>query len=403
MSTINAIVSPAPALVTTVDSTGNLVLQTAGTNAVTYDANQNATHTGYISAPNTFGFKNRLINGAMVIDQRNAGGNSTANGYTVDRFQFLGSQSNKLTWGQSLNSASVPTGFRKYLGFQTGGSAYSVTGGDYFLCTQYVEGYNFADMMWGTANAKTVTLSFWVQSSLTGTFGGALVNVSYDTSYPFSYTINSANTWEYKTITVTGSTSGNWNTTNDVGVMCRFVLGCGTSRLSSTANAWVSGGYDGPTGSTSILATASATFYITGVQLEAGKIATPFDYRPYGNELALCQRYFEMSYSIGTVPGTATTTAMSVYGGSNGTGSTTGYLGQVSVRFVVQKRATPSTTAYDGGGTSGVSTRYTLGIGNNNGQNINISDATASQFNAYSSGTSNNSGLGIQWTASAEL
>ena len=244
-------------------------------------------------SPDSSVFRNRIINGAMVIDQRNAGASVTpANDqYSVDRWNFPISQSSKFTVQQNAGSVTPPVSFGNYLGI-TSSSAYSITSTDYFLLQQKIEGFNTSDLAWGTANAVTVTLSFWVRSSLTGTFGGALNNNAGNRSYPFSYTISSANTWEQKSITIAGDTSGTWvGATNGIGLQVRFGLGVG-STLSSTANAWGAGQYFAPTGATSVVGTNGATFYITGVQLEKGSTATSFDYRPYGTELALCQRYY---------------------------------------------------------------------------------------------------------------
>ena len=240
------------------------------------------------------GFKNRLINSAMVIDQRNAGASVTS-GFPVDRWQLGLSQSSKLTSQQNAGSVTPPAGFIKYLGI-TSSSAYSVTSTDYFLVFQQIEGFNTADFAWGTASAVTVTLSFWVRSSLTGTFGGGVKNGSANRSYPFNYTVSSANTWEQKTITITGDTSGTWATDNSTGAYIVFSLGSGSTRL-GTANTWASANYDAPTGSQSVVGTNGATFYLTGVQLEKGSTATSFDYRPYGTELNLCQRYYWQSAS----------------------------------------------------------------------------------------------------------
>jgi hypothetical protein len=238
------------------------------------------------------GFRNRLINGSMVIDQRNAGASVTPNSsYTLDRWRSYNTQTSKFTVQQNAGSVTPPVRFKNYLGV-TSSSAYSVTSSDYFGMFQPIEGFNFADMDWGTANAKTVTLSFWVRSSLTGAFGGALGNAAFDRSYPFTYTISAANTWEYKTITIAGDTTGTWvGATNGVGVYVIFALGAG-STVSSTAGAWASGFFVSATGATSVVGTNGATLYITGVQLEVGSVATPFERRPYGTELALCQRYY---------------------------------------------------------------------------------------------------------------
>jgi hypothetical protein len=238
-----------------------------------------------------YSFKNRIINGGMQIDQRNAGASvtPTAGAYTVDRWGFNQTQASKASIQQNAASVTPPVGFTNYLGV-TSLSAYSVLTGDTFYLSQAIEGLNCSDLAWGTANAATVTISFWVRSSLTGTFGGALTNSAQNRSYPFSYTINSANTWEKETITIAGDTSGTWLTTNGVGIVVRFGLGSGAT-FSGTAGAWAAGNFVQPTGSTSVVGTNGATFYITGVQLEKGVTATSFDYRP--NELQLCERYYQ--------------------------------------------------------------------------------------------------------------
>jgi hypothetical protein len=241
-----------------------------------------------------YGFKNRIINGAMVIDQRNAGASvtPTTGVHTLDRWLAAAySASSKFSVQQNAGSVTPPAGFTNYLGV-TSLSAYSVSSSDFLSIIQSIEGFNIADLGWGTANAKTVTLSFWVRSSLTGTFGGSLANQDGSRSYPFSYTITTANTWEYATITIAGDTTGTWLTTNGLGLALRIGLGVG-STYSGTAGAWAAGAnYFSATGATSVVGTNGATFYITGVQLEVGSTATSFDYRPYGTELALCQRYY---------------------------------------------------------------------------------------------------------------
>jgi len=294
-SSISAGTTSSTGLVATADTTGALVLQTNnGTTALTLDTSQNATFAGYANLPNTFGFKNRIINGAMVIDQRNAGA-ATANtisGYTVDRWQVVQyPTTGKVVGQQNAGSVTPPVGFNNYFGI-TSQSAFSIVAGSIYTFIQAIEGFNFADMAWGTANAQTVTLSFRVYSSLTGTFGGSLGNgSSFNRSYPFTYTISSANTWTTISITIAGDTTGTWaGATNGVGVYVNFGLGVG-STFSGTAGAWAAGDYRSATGATSVVGTSGATFYITGVQLEKGSTATSFDYRPYGTELALCQRY----------------------------------------------------------------------------------------------------------------
>jgi hypothetical protein len=238
--------------------------------------------------------KNRIINGAMVIDQRNAGASVTASvtaaqTYTLDRWAYQASQASKFTIQQNAASVTPPVGFKNYLGI-TSSAATSIGASDYFLIDQCIEGYNIADLGWGTANAKTVTLSFQIYSSLTGTFGGSILNNAANRSYPFTYTISSANTWTTISITIAGDTSGTWLATNGTGMFISFGLGMG-STYSGTAGAWAGAGYYSATGTTSVVGTSGATFYITGVQLEVGSSATGYEYRVYGTELANCQRY----------------------------------------------------------------------------------------------------------------
>jgi hypothetical protein len=269
-----------------------------------------ATQSASFDSASTFGFKNRIINGAMVIDQRNAGASvtPTGNAQLLDRWQAYISVTSKFSVQQNAGSVTPPVGFTNYLGV-TSLSAYSVGASDYFYLRQAIEGFNFADMAWGTANAQSVTLSFRVYSSLTGTFGGALSNSASSRSYPFSYSVPVANTWTTVSVTIAGDTTGTWiGATNGVGLQVLFSLGTGTT-YSGTAGSWAGSTYVSATGSTSVVGTNGATFYITGVQLEKGSTATSFDYRPYGTELALCQRYYQ-SYITQDLPANAVGTAV---------------------------------------------------------------------------------------------
>ena len=269
-----------------------------GSNGVTFN---DSSLQGAAASP--YGLKNRIINGDMRIDQRSAGtsvstsSTGTQTYASLDRWAYIVSQASKFTIQQNAGSVTPPTGFTNYLGI-TSLSSYTVGTSDYFNVNQIIEGFNIADLGWGTANAKTITISFWVRSSLTGTFGGSLRNSAIDRSYPFSYTISAANTWEQKSITVAGDTTGTWLTNNGHGIQLAFSLGMG-STYSATANAWAGGNYVSATGATSVVGTNGATFYITGVQLEIGSTATQFERRMYGQELALCQRYLPATSSIG--------------------------------------------------------------------------------------------------------
>jgi hypothetical protein len=270
-------------------------------------------------------FQNRIINGAMVIDQRNAGASVTPtadNTYTLDRWKARLSVASKFSVQQQ--TSVVPTGFTNAIKI-TSLAATSLGASDYYQIQQDIEGFNTADLGWGTANAKTVTISAWVYSSLTGTFGGVITNASFARSYPFSYSIPIANTWTQISVTIAGDTSGTWLTTNGVGLQMVFSLGMG-STYSGTAGAWVSATLLSATGATSVVGTNGATWYITGVQLEVGSTATSFDYRPYGTELALCQRYYQLAEGFG------------------GTSYATVNIG-VPIQFKTEMRTSPSLTA----------------------------------------------------------
>jgi len=319
--------------------TDNIVLATSPTitTPVINKINTSVANTS-LGAGNASIMKNRIINGAMVIDQRNAGASVTANDgtYAVDRFRFTMSASSKGT-GQQQTSV-IPVGFSNALKF-TSSAATSLGSTDFYCLEQYIEGYNVADLNFGTANAKTFTLSAWVYSSLTGTFGGSVQNSASDRSYPFTYSIPVANTWTQISVTIAGDTSGTWLTTNGIGMKVCFGLGCGTSR-SGTAGAWASTWYASATGATSVVGTNGATFYITGVQLEVGSSATGYEYVNYQTSLANCQRYYykwipTSSASYASTTNTITVTA--TYG---------------PVKMPVTMRTTPTLT------TSGTATDY---------------------------------------------
>jgi hypothetical protein len=259
-----------------------------GSNAVLY---------GVAAPANSMGFRNRILNGGMVIDQRNAGAsvNNTAAGvgtYTLDRWLSYGTAATKFSVQQNAGAVTPPAGYSNYLGV-TSASAYAVPAGELYYITQRVEGFNSADLAWGTASAASVTVSFWVRSSLTGTFGGAVNNGAGNRSYPFNYSVSAANTWEQKTITIPGDTAGTWLTNNGIGLQVVFSLGIG-STFSGAAGSWSGSTFLSATGATSVVGTSGATFYITGVQLEAGSVASPFERRDYGRELIMCQRYYSV-------------------------------------------------------------------------------------------------------------
>lgn len=331
-------------------SDGAVTTQKLADNAVTVDkiadaelktlAGMSSGRSTFLASEQPFGMRNRIINGDMRIDQRNGGASvtPTAATYSADRWLAYCNVASKYSIQQNAGAVTPPTGFNKYLGV-TSLSAYSVAAGDRFFLAQVIEGFNAADLAWGTAAAQAVTISFWVRSSLTGTFGGAVTEYSGTRAYPFAYAVNAANTWEQKTITIPGDTAGTWNSTNSGWGQVSFGLGCG-STYSGTAGAWAAANYNSATGAVSIVGTNGATFYITGVQLEAGSVATPFERRPYGTELALCQRYYEAS----TTPGSG----ILLFSGNVSNGANYYH----SNKFSVAKRANPTFTFTDTGSLS---------------------------------------------------
>jgi hypothetical protein len=319
-------------------------VSTLAVNAVT-DANGGNTATINSMTPTADslqGFRNRIINGDCRIAQRGTAAVTASSSFPVDRFFY-----NKNGEGEASlqQDSSAPVGFVNSLKYTVTTADGTLTTTQRSLVIQHIEGTNVSDLAWGTANAKTVTLSFWVRSSLTGTFGGSLQNSAQDRSYPFTYTIYVADTWEYKTVTITGDTTGTWLTTTGIGIRLFFSLGVGPS-LTGTAGSWAGADYRGATGETAVIGTLNATWYVTGVQLEVGSVATPFERRPYGTEFDLCRRYYEQFSPIDTFIGNfaaySTTTS---YGGIN----------------YYPKRATPSFTAVGGAST------YTM-FGNNASQ-----------------------------------
>ncbi len=381
----NGVVSGSAGLKSTSDSSGVLALQTNGTTAVTVDTSQNVIFAGTTTMNGAAGsgytgFKNRIINGDMRIDQRNNGASITpANGgaayiYALDRWRVFSQASNKFSVQQNAGAVTPPTGFSNYLGI-TSLAATSVSALDIYSLSQLIEGFNFADCGWGTANASSVTLSFRVYSSLTGTFGGALQNSAISRTYPFTFTVSTPNTWTTISLTIAGDTTGTWvGATNGAGLIVQFGLGIG-STYSGTAGAWAGTIYFSATGATSVVGTSGATFYITGVQLERGSNATSFEFIDYGRQLIQCQRYFEFGNT--QIFSSNVTSANNYY---------------KNVGFAVTKRASPTMVYTDTGNVS-----FPAGSPSANTQSA--SEASCSK-------TANGTSAGyfqFNWNASAEL
>lgn len=354
---------------------------------------------GVLNIDDLYGFRNRVINGDMQIDQRYSGSSNTKNAgssdtYHLDRW-LAANVSDAVYTVQQVEDG--PTGFKNSLKITVTTADSSIGSGQINLIRQSIEGLNVADLAWGTANAKTITLSFWVKSSLTGQFGGSLTNSATNRSRTFSYTISSANTWEYKTVTISGDTTGTWLTTNGVGVRLDWNLGTGSTYLAASGT-WNASNLVGVTGDTSIVSTLNATWQITGVQFEVGSVATPFERRPYGTELALCQRYFEKSYLPETAVGTATRVGTIDWN----FGDMSAY-GTVNIFFKVTKRTSPTMTNYDPDVANTVGLRYWNGSAEVQGTGTRDGWYGAGQSSRWALGSTSQSNAIIHWTASAEL
>ena len=337
----------------------------------------------------------------MVISQRVGTTSTTVSAvsvYGLDRWRVNSSQASKISFQQQAIASPQSCGNNRYTMNITSLAATTVGASDYYGVNQFIEGFNMQDLGWGTSAAQTVTLSFWIYATVAGTYSGAIrTGDSSNYSYPFTYTINSANTWEFKTVTIPGPTAGTWGTGTSVGLDVWFSVGTG-STFKGTAGSWSANNYVAATGEIALVNTNAAAWYITGVQLEKGSTATSFDYRPYGTELALCQRYYEKSYDIGTVPGTATIISIANAGNA---GQSDGAANGCLLGFKVTKRAAPTMSYFDSAGTA---TRFTTRSGGvtvngrtlsavNSGENSALIDAV----------TSVQASMLVHFTASAEL
>jgi hypothetical protein len=291
------------------------------------------------------GFRNRIINGDMRIDQRFAGASQTptTNTYSVDRWQFNVSQASKFSCQQNQGSITPPSGFSNYVG-ATVVSAYTPSASDTFFTGQWIEGYNISDLAQGTGTAKTYTVSFYVYTNQAGVHSGSIrgYNGSAFRGYPFTFTVNAANTWQFVSVVIPGDTvTFAYGTGNSYGLQVCFNLGTGSTYL-GTAGSWSGNNYVGAVGSISLVSIAGATFYFTGVQLEVGGVATAFERRNFGIELAMCQRYYQSSYPQGTAAGSADGNGINFV--ATGTNRLVG-----ASSLAVVMRAAPNAVIYDPG------------------------------------------------------
>lgn len=392
-SIISAGTTAGTALNVTPDTSGDLAFQTqAGANTITVP---NATGTLATTAQLTR-FKNRIINGDMRIDQRNAGASVTPSSsqYLIDRWQYVATAHSKLSF--QTQTSVVPVGFSNAMKITTV-SSYSVAAGDFIVYQQQIEGFNVADLNWGTANAKTITLSFQVQSSLTGTFGGYLTNGTNARTYPFTYSISSANTWTTVSVTIAGDTTGTWAINNTSGIQVGFSMGTG-STYTGTAGSWATATYLGASGQVNLVGTSGATFYITGVQLEVGSSATGFEYADYGTQLVQCQRYYEKTYDMAYAQGSATSAGLMAQPISSAA------YPRFVIPFQVRKRTAPSLRYWDPNGTENQWVYWNNGsVGYSGFSNQTITETSMSIELNNGTTFSVRANVAGQWAASAEL
>lgn len=330
---------------------------------------------------------NRILNGDMQIDQANAGAaltvNATALFYSADSFIGFGQPADGVFTIQQTN-VSPPTGFLNSLKITVTTADASIGASQTYLLISRIEGQVLRDFMYGTANAATATLSFWVKSSITGTFGGAFENGADTRTYPYTYVINSANTWEYKTVTFAGDTTGTWATDNTLGLNIYWSMGTGSNGL-GTPGAWANQDKDGAIGQTNLISTNGATWQITGVQLELGSTASPFEYLPVEVVLPRLQRYLETTYN-GAAIGSASN---NYYDTAVASQINTTTMRSQSIYFKARKRVQPTVTLYTTAGdlnqwnwinTAGTNTKRNTIVTDAFPDKVNIGQTTAVEY-----------------------
>jgi len=392
----------------TSDTSGTLEIQSAGTtkftvNSAGVDIPAIGTINGLtsINGGQVGGRRNLVINGEMQVSQRvGTTATATANGsYLIDRFSTYVNGGGAYTVQQVTDT---PAGFKNAAKVTITTADSSLAAGDYYVMQYRAEGVDIAHLNCGTSDAETVTLSFWVKSSLTGNFGGAMRNGAADRNYPYLYNIAQANTWEKKSITLTLDTTGTWLTTTGQGLVFMWDFGSGTN-FQGTADQWQAGNFHSAASQVKLIATNSSTWYVTGVQLETGSTATDFEHKSFGEELSLCQRYYEKSYDYDVVAGTTTYIGMHLMGGNVAATAGTSHISGPTIPFQVPKRDNPTIVAYDQAGNSGKCQRFQLGSHNTDNQAISVQSIGTNNFRYITSSSSNSTGTQAHFTADSEL
>ena len=321
--------------------------------------------------------RNLVINGAMQVAQRGTSttGVGTAVAYnTVDRWRFADAQNPPARYTET-QSTDAPDGFGYSRKFEVTTADSSVDADETQYTDQFIEAQNLQHLAYGTSAAKKITLSFYVKSSVAQTFGVGLTHEDGGGNYGVSYTVNSANTWEHKTLTFNGNTSTAINNDNGKGIRVRFGLAAGSNYADgSDATAWEASGTVFGQHSNTWVGTVGNTWQITGVQLEVGEKATPFEHRSYGDELARCQRYY-----YAHVDGTAINYATGIYYSAT--------LIAAHIHFPVTMRAAPSLEHESG-------TDYYIAFANGTSDTFNSFNIARSGINGAALDANNTGGSG---------
>jgi len=387
------------------DTSGSISISApsvAGSNTLTLPAT-----TQTLATQNALGVRNIIINGDMRIAQRGTSVTGiTSTGYrTVDRFRV--SLFNGGTWTQTQDT-DVPSGqgFATSLKMDCTTADTSLSANHHMIIQTALEGQNLQHLKYGTSDAESITLSFWVKSNKTGTYTVEFEQTGNARHYCKTFIIDSADTWEKKIITIDGDTSSSLANDNSAELRVNFYMVAGPDYQSGTLNTsgWASQTTGNRASSSNVNLADSTSNYIniTGVQLEVGDTATPFEHRPYDMEMHRCQRYYEKSYNDGTAVGTASTGHSQGTQGSVG-GVTTGAVGSY-INFTVEKRTTPTIVTYDSAGNSGKVDRVQFGTATVSNFTSNVFEAGAKGFIAYSaSGSKSAHSVRTHYTADSEL
>jgi hypothetical protein len=400
---VNATATMADATLTTADINGGTIDGTVIGGSTPAAVTASALTVGTAAYPSAGPLSNRskIINGAMTIDQRNAGASVTNPGtaavtYTLDRWSVRNATDAAVNVVQSTDAPNATLSNSIELDVTTADT--SIAAGQVYTLQHRIEGFNVNDLGFGKAGSRSFTVSFWHKHTKTGTYCVGFTNSAGNRAYPAEYTQAVADTWEQAIVTVLVDTTGTWLLTNGLGLVVYFVVAAG-SNFHGTAGAWAAANTFATSSQVNALDSTSNFFRITGVQLEAGDTATPFEHRSVGAELALCQRYFEKSYALVTVPGTDT--SVGLVQSLNGTDGN-----QVTgIRFLVPKRATPTGLFWSKSGTASSLSTTTYANAPNTGTWSTMSDATEFGFRCLVGTGGLSSGTAYNWhyTASAEL